>query len=250
MSTWTMPHVNWIKTPRTKRTARGGYGEDTHTTKPRQDKVHRTALKWLSSGSVSTTLVVVFVGGQLTMGHEARKSRRRSFRRGRTKIQHHWTRSLTCRAPRWHLYLGNHGPWWRMRCRWETGHLNRDSRVSAGTPCCWFVWYVPIRKAYHPSHKDIKSAYSDTHQGLPSHILPHIQPWWKATRGSSVLADQTNTAAAFRPGRRGDVACGGRKQEDWLKNDNRYSTCRSRPYFLLFSHSTLLKSHLNVTIVY
>lgn len=82
----------------------------------------------------SHALVVLFVGGKLKIVHQRRKSRRKRFRRRETKKNHHdVTCKLTCRAPRWRLYSGSHGLWWRKRCRWEIGHLRGDSAVSADT---------------------------------------------------------------------------------------------------------------------
>lgn len=152
------------------------------------------------------------------------------------------TCNLTCREPQWRPGRGSHGLWWLKRCRWGTGHLNREGLISVGIslPLIGSVCSdkttdtTPSLKTHQPTH-------SNTHQGLPSHLLPPIQPWWKAKRGSSVLADQTNTAAAFRPGRQGGCAAQRERTGDWLKNDNRYSTAAQRSHFL-FSFSFFLPS--------
>lgn len=63
------------------------------------------------------------------------------------------------------------------------------------------------------------STHSNAHRDLPLPPPHPTEPWWKAKRGSSISADQTNTAAAFRAGRQG--GCGAQRErtggltEEW-----------------------------------
>lgn len=142
--------------------------------------------------------------------------------------------NLTCREPRLHPDRGSHDLWWLKRCQWETGHLNRESKISVG------VSLPLIGSMCSNRNEDITPSPKNTHPlkhppGPSVPPFPPIQPWWKAKRGSSVLADQTNTAAAFRPGRQG--GCGAQRERtgDWLKNDNRYSAAQRSHFLIPFS---------------
>lgn len=177
------------------------------------------------------------------------KKRRRNKKNGAWEREKKYERfstscTLTCREPQLHPDRESHGLWWLKRCQLETGHLKTESEISVG------ISLPPIGSVCSDKTKDWATSpkktptHSNTHQDLPSHLLSPIQPWWKATRGSSILADQTNTAAAFRPGRQG--GCGAQRERtgDWLKNDNRYSTAAQRSHFLFcFSFSLCSLPH-------